>query len=70
MLKQSEVDTLMDNSVELANLAMDVTSKLQGKIAELTKERDMYKEDFDDLWYNVNNMKFKDRLIFLIKGAK
>jgi len=68
--KQSKAEELMDRATVLSDLAVSVTTKLTIRINELEKERDMYKEDFEDLWHNVNNMKLRDRLRFLIKGAK
>jgi len=68
--KQSKAEELMDRAMVLSDLAVSVTTKLTIRINELEKERDMYKEDFEDLWHNVNNMKLRDRLRFLIKGAK
>jgi len=34
---------------------------------QLEKERDMWEEDFKDLWFIVNNMSFWDRLKYLFK---
>lgn len=38
---------------------------------QLEKERDMWEEDFKDLWFIVNNMSLWQRIKFLItKGVR